>query len=109
MQKSGDHTCAHWGLIHLYKLLPFQMNLSYRVQAGAYANRDLAEKNLKVVYKAGIKDAFIFKENVTEVNVSENESIMGQTILLPNQMEQFVQKVNPTAIELANFYVKLRK
>jgi N-acetylmuramoyl-L-alanine amidase len=81
--------------------------LIYRVQAGAYSNRDLAEKNLKVVYNAGIKDAFIFEENSSEVNVSENEYIMGQIILLPDQMEHFVQIVNPAAIELANFYVDL--
>ena len=79
--------------------------LTYRVQAGAYSNRDLAEKNLKVVYNAGIKDAFIFEENGSEVNVSENEYIMGQTSLLPDQMEKFAQIVNPAAIELANFYV----
>lgn len=81
--------------------------LTYRVQVGAYSNRDLAENSLKVVYDAGIKDVFILKENVTEVIVSDNESIMGQTILLPDLMERFVKKVNPTAIELANFYIKL--
>ena len=47
------------------------------------------------------------KKMVSEVKVSENEYIMGQTILLPDQMEQFVQIVNPAAIELANFYVNL--
>ena len=95
------------GIDSFIKAATISNELIYQVQVGAYANRDLAEKNLKVVYKAGIKDAFILEENVTEGIESENESIMGQTILLPNQMERFVQKVNPKAIELANFYVKL--
>ena len=30
---------------------------------------------------------------------------MGQTSLLADQMEQFVQIVNPVTIELSNFYV----
>ena len=81
--------------------------LTYRVQVGAYANRDLAEKNLKVVNNAGIEDAFIFTENVTEAKVSENESIMGQTILLAKQMDQFVKSVNPSALDLAHYYENL--
>ena len=76
-EKSGDDICAHWGLIHLYKLLPFQMNLPIEYKQVPMRIRDLAKKNLKVVNNAEIKDAFVFTENVTEVKVSENEFYYG--------------------------------
>jgi N-acetylmuramoyl-L-alanine amidase len=82
---------------------------TYRVQAGAYSNRDGAEKRLEEVKKAGLTDAFIFSENVEAVNLNENESIMGPIILLPKQMDQFVIKVNSTSMQLANFYVNFGK
>ena len=63
------------GIDSFIKATTISNELTYRVQVGAYANRDLAEKNLKVVNKTGIKDAFIFEENVTEVKLVKTNQL----------------------------------
>lgn len=78
----------------------------YRVQAGAFSSRENAEKRLQEVKNAGIDDAFIVAEN-TDSNQSDQSgySILGQTFLSPELMNQYVKKINPTAIELGYYYL----
>jgi hypothetical protein len=78
----------------------------YRVQAGSFANRKNAENRLQEVKKAGIEDAFIVSETVdSDQDVQTGYSIVGQTFLSPEQMNQYVKEINPNAIELGNFYL----
>jgi hypothetical protein len=79
----------------------------YRVQAGAFLSRVNAEKRLIEVKNAGINDAYIIaeSENSNQVDAS-GYSVMGQTVLSPVQMNQYVQKINPDALQLGNYYLK---
>jgi hypothetical protein len=78
----------------------------YRVQAGSFANRKNAENRLQEVKNAGIEDAFIVSETVdSDQDVQTGYSIVGQTFLSPEQMNQYVKEINPNAIELGNFYL----
>lgn len=86
----------------------------YRVQAGAFSIRENAEKRLEEVRQAGVEDAFIIseKENgstnpeepAPSPTPSEGVSILGESLLSPKQMNDFVKKINPNAKELGVFY-----
>ena len=56
------------GIDSFVQAITISTEIIYRVQAGAYSNRDLAEKHLDEVKEAGIKDAFIVSENVEDVD-----------------------------------------
>lgn len=78
----------------------------YRVQAGAFANRYNAEKQLAVVKNAGIDDAFIIAENIdSDQGDYSAYSILGQTYLSSEQMNQYVKGLNADALELGNHYL----
>lgn len=77
----------------------------YRVQAGAFAKRTNAEKRLNEVKNAGIKDAFIIAENSNSNEDTSAYTIMGQTFLSPEQMNQYVKEINEDAIKLGNYYL----
>jgi hypothetical protein len=78
------------------------------VQAGSFANRKNAENRLQEVKHAGIEDAFIVSETADSdqgQDVQTGYSIVGQTFLSPEQMNQYVKEINPNAIELGIFYL----
>ncbi|WP_087972036.1 N-acetylmuramoyl-L-alanine amidase [Oceanobacillus rekensis] len=75
----------------------------YRVQAGAFSNRENAERRLNEVKNAGIEDAFIITENGNED--TSGYSILGQTFLSPELMNQYVKEIHVDAIELGNYYL----
>lgn len=79
----------------------------YRVQTGAFSSRENAERRLEEVKKTGIEDAFIIAEGV-EANEDEKSgySVLGKTVLSPEQMNQYVKEINPNALELGNDYLK---
>ncbi|MFZ7946214.1 N-acetylmuramoyl-L-alanine amidase [Neobacillus sp. 19] len=98
----------------------------YRVQVGAFAKRENAEQRLTELKNAGFPDAFIVAENSSEitpansgesvsspggkdnappVTSSTGISILGPTFLSPEQMRRFVKKVNPNAVDVANYYL----
>jgi N-acetylmuramoyl-L-alanine amidase len=78
-------------------------SLWYRVQAGAFLSQRNAQSRLDEVKKSGIEDAFIITSNTTEY------SILGETILTAEQMNQFVKSVHQQAIQLGVFYVTFGK
>ncbi|QCJ44336.1 N-acetylmuramoyl-L-alanine amidase [Bacillus sp. S3] len=90
----------------------------YSVQVGAFANRESTEKRLADLKNAGFPDAFISAENTGEDGISlggkdnappatapSGLSILGPTLLSPEQMRRFVKKVNPNAVDVANYYL----
>lgn len=81
----------------------------FRVQAGAFSVRENAERRLMAVINAGIADAFMTAENSVDSQkpVPELESIMGGIFLSAEQLNSFVNKTNPQAIKLGNYYVNL--
>jgi N-acetylmuramoyl-L-alanine amidase len=82
----------------------------YRVQAGAFSNRQNAEKRLEEVKKSGIQDAFI--TSFRDTSSSENAPgyhILGETVLTAEQMNHFVKKINPLAIQLGSYYIAFGK
>ncbi|MFC0271905.1 N-acetylmuramoyl-L-alanine amidase [Metabacillus herbersteinensis] len=88
----------------------YSMNVSgetwYRVQAGAFSSRENAEKRLEEIKNAGIGDAFIITDGAeSNENVKPGYSIVGQTFLSPEQMNQYIKQMNPNAPELANYYL----
>ncbi|WP_067727579.1 N-acetylmuramoyl-L-alanine amidase [Oceanobacillus damuensis] len=76
----------------------------YRVQAGAFLNRENAERRLNEVKNIGIEDAFIVTENGNQEDTA-GYSILGQTFLSPELMNQYVKGINPDAIEIGNYYL----
>ncbi|WP_338379158.1 SPOR domain-containing protein, partial [Enterococcus faecium] len=75
----------------------------YRVQTGAFLSRENAEKRLEEVKKAGVSDAYILSESTSDNSNEENSpgySILGKTYLPPKHIKQFLQKINPYALEL---------
>lgn len=76
----------------------------YRVQAGAFLIRENAERRLNEVKNAGIEDAFILTENGNQKDTSAY-SILGQTFLSPELMNQWVKEINADAIELGSYYL----
>lgn len=80
----------------------------YRVQAGAFSSRENAEKRLEEVKNAGIPDAYIITESSSDTPNSESPtgySILGKTLLSPEQMNLFVKTINPDALELGIYYL----
>jgi len=79
----------------------------YRVQAGAFSSKENAEKRLTEVKNAGISDAYIMVKDAisTQQDSTAGYSILGQTFLSPEQMNQYVKEINPDAIELGNYYL----
>lgn len=78
----------------------------YRVQAGAFLNQQNAQSRLNEVQKSGIGDAFIITTHTTE---DTEDSILGETILTAEQMNQFVRSIHPQAIQLGANYVTFGK
>jgi N-acetylmuramoyl-L-alanine amidase len=82
----------------------------FRVQAGAFSNRENAESRLDEVKKSGVLDAFITTAGDTSSDENSTEyTILGETTLTAEQMNQFVKKINPQAIELGAHYVTFGK
>ncbi|MDQ1143231.1 N-acetylmuramoyl-L-alanine amidase [Bacillus sp. SORGH_AS 510] len=90
----------------------------YRVQAGAFSNRPNAKVRLKEIQAIGITDAFILAEgtnpNLTLTSPTPSPeptptgySIFGPTYLSPEHMNLFVKIMNPSAIELGQYYLTL--
>ncbi|KAB7705992.1 N-acetylmuramoyl-L-alanine amidase [Bacillus aerolatus] len=78
----------------------------YRVQAGAFSSRESAENQLEEVKKTGINDAFIVTEELNSNQADHSGySVLGQTFLSPEQMDQYVKKVNSNALELGHYYL----
>ncbi|UFU00249.1 N-acetylmuramoyl-L-alanine amidase [Radiobacillus kanasensis] len=78
----------------------------YRVQAGAFSSRENAEKRLAEVNNAGIYDAYIATDD-TNINQVETNvySILGETLLSPELMNEYVKTINSDAIELGQYYL----
>ncbi|QCJ41002.1 N-acetylmuramoyl-L-alanine amidase [Bacillus sp. S3] len=94
----------------------------YRVQVGAFENRENAEKSLIRLQNAGFTDAFIVSENSSRdsgtsgslpggqdnqppIPIPTGLSILGPTLLSPELMNAFVKKINPSAVEVGNHYL----
>jgi N-acetylmuramoyl-L-alanine amidase len=81
----------------------------YQVQSGAFSTRANAEGRLKEIRNIGIADAFILPEAPSKSPSPDppptGYSILGSTYLSPEHMNLFVKTVNPTAIELGNYYL----
>lgn len=75
----------------------------YRVQAGAFSILENAEARLEEVKQAGIEDAYILTEEVN--SEPTGYPILGETLLSPEHMNQFVKSINPDAIELGMYYL----
>ncbi len=106
MRKSEYLTCTQKGIESFVKSTTVSGEIRYRVQAGAFSSRENAENRLQEVKKAGIEDAFIvFENNGSNQDDQSGYSILGETFLSPEQMNQYVKKINPNAIELSNFYL----
>ncbi|WP_394231396.1 SPOR domain-containing protein [Niallia oryzisoli] len=77
----------------------------YRVQAGVFSIRGNADKRLEEVILAGIKDAFIVAEATSDRQNPVQVSIMGGILLTPEQLDLFVQEINPQAPEIGKYYI----
>lgn len=77
----------------------------FRVQAGAFSNRENAVGRLEEVKKSGIEDAFITTVRYTSSDENATKyTILGETTLTAEQMNQFVKKINRQAIQLGASY-----
>ncbi len=82
----------------------------YRVQTGAFSNRQNAEMALDELVKLGIKDAFMITENNSlNIDFPPAITILGETLLTPDQMNDFIKSHNPKAIELGAYYAAFGK
>jgi N-acetylmuramoyl-L-alanine amidase len=78
----------------------------YRVQAGAFSSRENAENRLTKVKNAEISDAYITTNGTNSEQPGEvGYSIVGETFLSPEHMNQYVKQVNPNALELGYYYL----
>ncbi|QHE54113.1 N-acetylmuramoyl-L-alanine amidase [Pontibacillus sp. HMF3514] len=75
----------------------------YRVQAGAFSTLENAEVRLGEVKLLGIDDAYIITEEVSTEPIGY--TILGETKLSPEQMNQFLKSINPDALELGMYYL----
>jgi N-acetylmuramoyl-L-alanine amidase len=81
--------------------------LWYRVQAGAFSSRENAEIRLVEVKNTGVHDAYIAAEETSSNQTDDaGYSILGQTFLSPEHMNQYVKQINPNAIELGYYYLE---
>ncbi|WP_199256826.1 N-acetylmuramoyl-L-alanine amidase [Alteribacillus sp. YIM 98480] len=83
----------------------------YRVQAGSFKYRDNAETRVERIRQLGIEDAFITidQDQTNEDNQDvdeENYSILGDTILSPQLLNQFAKSIHSGAPELGYYYLK---
>lgn len=85
----------------------------YRVQVGAYEKRENAENRVAELKKLGFP-AFIESSSTdtpsnppAEPPKEPGVSITGETKILPEFLNSFVRKVNPSAPYLGDLYVKL--
>ncbi|MCM3719662.1 N-acetylmuramoyl-L-alanine amidase [Fictibacillus phosphorivorans] len=86
----------------------------YRVQAGAFQKRENAETHIVKIRALGIKDAYVMVKaeggSVPEPPKPIPPSgltIQGPTLLLADELERFVSKINPNAPRLAALYVQI--
>ncbi|WLD94174.1 N-acetylmuramoyl-L-alanine amidase [Alkalihalobacillus sp. AL-G] len=90
-------------------------SLFYRVQAGAYADKENAEDQERKVEQLGIKDAFIVTEGTSEPSEPptpepvKGYTILGPTLIQPENLNLFVKKVNPNAPDLGALYDELSR
>jgi N-acetylmuramoyl-L-alanine amidase len=86
----------------------------YRVQTGAFVERQNAEK-LVAELKNKQFDAFIVAEGsgsekpsppATEPPPQKDITILGEPILKPHQLNEFVRTINPSAPLLGDYYIK---
>ncbi|WP_070120094.1 N-acetylmuramoyl-L-alanine amidase [Bacillus marinisedimentorum] len=86
----------------------------FRVQAGAFSNRENAVEQMRRLEKIGIANPFIVTDLQKEQPPSpkietqggELLSITGETHLSARQLDQYAKTVNPDAPELGRFYMK---
>ncbi|WP_257349280.1 N-acetylmuramoyl-L-alanine amidase [Pseudalkalibacillus decolorationis] len=92
--------------------------LFYRVQAGAFAEKENALEQEVKIQQLGITDAFLVTEGTSEPPESDKPSnpepvkgfsILGPTLLRPETLHQFLERVNPNAPDLAALYVELSR
>jgi N-acetylmuramoyl-L-alanine amidase len=85
----------------------------YRVQAGAFTHRENAD-TLVAKLKSKYFDAFIIAEgtgieappSTTEPPPEKDVTILGESLLKPHQLNEFVRTVNPSAPLLGDYYIK---
>ncbi|AXF57369.1 N-acetylmuramoyl-L-alanine amidase [Salicibibacter kimchii] len=76
----------------------------YRVQAGSFRDRSNAERHLETVRSAGISDAYILVEG-SENSEESPQNIMGETVLMSQELDAFVKTINPDAPILGLYYI----
>ncbi|MGG3912853.1 N-acetylmuramoyl-L-alanine amidase [Rossellomorea vietnamensis] len=95
----------------------------YRVQTGAFLVRENAEDQIIALSRVGI-DAFLLREEATPAPVPTDPpptdppeptkppqppgiqySILGTSIILARQLDEFVKTVNPSAPSVGKFYI----
>jgi len=104
----------------------------YRVQAGAFQNREYAENFAKKIRSEGVADAYVVEKNTNEQppvkeppkpgpeppkpnpdppkptpETPKGLTIGGSTLLTAEEMDRFVRKVNPNAPPVAALYVQI--
>ncbi|NQD65534.1 sporulation protein [Bacillus haikouensis] len=86
----------------------------YRVQAGAFADRENAENRVAELKRKSF-DAFIVAEGsgnetppppTTAPPPLKDVTILGESLLKPHQLNEFVRTVNPSAPLLGDYYFK---
>ncbi|WP_026703238.1 N-acetylmuramoyl-L-alanine amidase [Salibacterium aidingense] len=79
----------------------------YRVQTGAFKYRDNAERRLEEVRRLGIEDAFILTdEENTSVEGDNGISILGDVVLSPHLLDQYVRSIHDQAPQIGAYYLK---
>ncbi|MBN3556012.1 N-acetylmuramoyl-L-alanine amidase [Fictibacillus nanhaiensis] len=101
----------------------------YRVQAGAFQNREYAENFAKKLRSEGVADAYVIEKNTNEPppvrepakpnpqppktnpeppnpESPKGLTIGGSTLLTADEMDRFVRKVNPNAPSVAALYLQ---
>ncbi|MET3727912.1 N-acetylmuramoyl-L-alanine amidase [Fictibacillus halophilus] len=102
----------------------------YRVQAGAFQNREYAENFAKKIRSAGVGDAYVVEKNTNQPPPVQEPpkpspetpkpnpeppkpappkglTIQGSSLLSAEEMDRFVKKVNPNAPSVAALYVQI--
>ncbi|MED1863570.1 N-acetylmuramoyl-L-alanine amidase [Fictibacillus nanhaiensis] len=90
----------------------------YRVQAGAFQNREYAEDFAKKIRSHGVTDAYVVEKNTSEPPPVQEPpkpnpeppkglTIQGSSLLSAEEMDGFVKKVNPNAPSVAALYVQI--
>ncbi|SFQ31698.1 N-acetylmuramoyl-L-alanine amidase [Salibacterium halotolerans] len=79
----------------------------YRVQTGAFKYRENAERRMEAIRSLGIEDAFILvDEDTLQMEEDNGVSILGEMVLSPHLLDQYVKSINDQAPEIGVYYLE---